>query len=165
MLTDANKVVKNRYVYDDFGGFRSKTEAIPNSYGFTGREMDVLGLVFMRARYYDTDIGRFLTRDPAGLVGGANRYSYVSNNPVSFTDPSGKYMFGVRKYVPWEVGSGMYRYYSLTPKQLGEIGPYLGGSTACKLFPILISSPLRTAVAQGRNTPVSVANLSCRTCA
>ncbi len=37
MLTRADKTIANRYVYDDFGGFRSRTEAVTNAYASTGR--------------------------------------------------------------------------------------------------------------------------------
>jgi RHS repeat-associated protein len=40
-------------------------------------------------RYYCPDIGRYLTADPIGLVGGLNLYSYVGNNPTYWVDPLG----------------------------------------------------------------------------
>ncbi len=62
--------------------------------GFTGHEMDdEIGLVNMNARIYDPVIGRFLSPDSiipsATDLQAFNRYSYVRNNPLSFTDPSG----------------------------------------------------------------------------
>ena len=62
--------------------------------GFTGHEMDdEIGLVNMKARIYDPVLGRFLSPDalipnPTDLQS-YNRYSYVRNNPLSFSDPSG----------------------------------------------------------------------------
>ena len=62
--------------------------------GFTGHEMlDNIGLVHMNGRIYDPLLGRFLSADllvsnPANLQS-FNRYSYVGNNPLSTTDPSG----------------------------------------------------------------------------
>jgi RHS repeat-associated protein len=58
-------------------------------YGYTGREPDETGLVYMRARYYNPVLGRFVSRDPAGLQGGLNGYAYCDNDPVNCTDPSG----------------------------------------------------------------------------
>lgn len=62
--------------------------------GFTGHEhLDEVGLIHMNGRVYDPTLGRFLSPDP--LVQSPynsqsyNRYSYVFNNPLSFTDPSG----------------------------------------------------------------------------
>ncbi|MCY1044145.1 hypothetical protein OV208_22700 [Corallococcus sp. bb12-1] len=62
--------------------------------GFTGHEDDAeSGLVNMRGRLYDPRAGRFLSADPFVSAPfssqGYNRYSYVFNNPLSMTDPSG----------------------------------------------------------------------------
>jgi len=43
----------------------------------------------MRARYYDANLGRFISEDPAGFVDGTNLYAYVGGNPVMLVDPSG----------------------------------------------------------------------------
>lgn len=61
----------------------------PSRYGYTGREPDETGLVFYRARYYDPTTGRFTQRDPIGLAGGLNPYSYTDNRPTTLTDPTG----------------------------------------------------------------------------
>ena len=58
-------------------------------YGYSGREADASGLDYYRARYYDPDTGQFLQRDPIGLSGGINDYTYASGNPVMRVDPSG----------------------------------------------------------------------------
>ena len=65
-----------------------------NVSGFTGHEhLDTVGIVHMNGRVYDPEIGRFLSPDP--LVQAPyntqsyNRYSYVFNNPLSYTDPTG----------------------------------------------------------------------------
>lgn len=47
------------------------------------------GLYYLRQRYYDPDLGRFLSRDPIGLLGGLNLYSYVYQNPTNYTDAMG----------------------------------------------------------------------------
>jgi len=66
--------------------------------GYTGHEMDdEVGLINMNARIYDPYLGRFLSADPvlpdAGDMQQFNRYSYVTNNPLKFTDPTGKITF------------------------------------------------------------------------
>jgi RHS repeat-associated protein len=62
--------------------------------GFTGHEMlDGIGLVHMNGRIYDPLLGRFLSADVfvqfPTVLGSYNRYSYVSNNPLRYTDTSG----------------------------------------------------------------------------
>ncbi len=62
--------------------------------GFTGHEHDYeVGLVNMKGRLYDATTGRFISADPhiqaAGDTQSFNRYTYVKNNPLSYTDPSG----------------------------------------------------------------------------
>ena len=62
--------------------------------GFTGHEhLDSVGLIHMNGRVYDPTLGRFLSADPIVpellSTQSFNRYSYVRNNPLSFTDPSG----------------------------------------------------------------------------
>ena len=63
--------------------------------GYTGHEhLDALGLVNMNARIYDPLLGRFLSPDPevtdTERMQNFNRYSYVLNNPLAYTDPSGE---------------------------------------------------------------------------
>ena len=74
--------------FDAWGNQIQASGTIPQ-YGYTGREPDETGLIFYRARYYDPQIGRFISRDPVGFGGGINQYAYVGNNPTNFTDPSG----------------------------------------------------------------------------
>tara|TARA_R110001599_G_scaffold249359_1_gene449214 strand:- start:461 stop:7405 length:6945 start_codon:yes stop_codon:yes gene_type:complete len=62
--------------------------------GFTGHEqIDELGLIHMNGRVYDPILGRFISADPIIQsptdLQSLNRYSYVRNNPLSLTDPSG----------------------------------------------------------------------------
>jgi len=55
---------------------------------FTGQMYDKeSGLYYMNARYYDPDIGTFMTADPA--MSGLNHYAYASANPIRYTDPTG----------------------------------------------------------------------------
>ena len=65
--------------------------AIGNPYLFTGRRFDEeTGLYYYRARYFDDEQARFISRDPLGYVDGMNLYEYVIGNPVIFLDPTGR---------------------------------------------------------------------------
>lgn len=62
--------------------------------GYTGQEqLDDSGLIHMNGRIYDPELGRFLSPDPVVQIPdysqNFNRYSYVLNNPLNATDPSG----------------------------------------------------------------------------
>ncbi len=75
------------------------------SRGFTRHEhLDDVGLINMNGRTYDPILGRMLSPDPniAGGSQGLNRYSYVLNNPLKYTDPSG-YSY---KPIYWSKGGG-----------------------------------------------------------
>ncbi|MEO6391635.1 MAG: RHS repeat-associated core domain-containing protein [Pyrinomonadaceae bacterium] len=93
-LTDANGSVTASATYDGYG---RQTGTLPTRYGFTGREMDPeTGLMFYRARWYDPTLGRSISEDPIGFLGGdINYYGYVRNNPLRFRDP-----FGLRRCDP-----------------------------------------------------------------
>jgi len=57
---------------------------------FTGKEWDEqAGLYYYNARWYDPSLGRFITEDP--IKDGLNWYTYVRNNPLKYTDPTGLY--------------------------------------------------------------------------
>jgi RHS repeat-associated protein len=92
LLTAADGRIVNSYEYNGYGGSKSAIEAFANPFRFTGREWDAeTGLYYYRARYYDPEIGRFLTRDPSGFEGGStNLYAYVDGNPANLNDPSGR---------------------------------------------------------------------------
>jgi RHS repeat-associated protein len=92
MASSTNGVAS--YTYDVFGAVRSRSGSSDNPWLFTGEQRDSeSGLYYLRARYYDPGIGRFLGRDPlrGELLNPQtqNRYPYVRNNPVLLIDPRG----------------------------------------------------------------------------
>lgn len=89
-LADEDGSVRTRYSYGPFGATTVEGDDDPNPFAFTGRELDETGLYYYRARYYDPGTGRFLSEDPLGFAAGdPNLYTYTSNSPTNFTDPTG----------------------------------------------------------------------------
>jgi RHS repeat-associated protein len=66
----------------------------------TGREPDQTALAYYRARYYDPKLGRFLSEDPIGFLGGPNFYAYALNRPTNLVDPLGLESGNINKLVP-----------------------------------------------------------------
>ena len=88
--------------------------------GFTGHEMlDAVGLIHMNGRIYDPTLGRFLQADPViqfpHYSQGQNPYSYVLNNPLTYTDPSGYF-----------IGKLFKKVFGGLNKALGDFSPFLG---------------------------------------
>ena len=84
--------------YEPFGGEEQKSGSIENTYQFTGKGYDeVTGLYYFNARWYDKDVGRFISEDP--LWGNIfdpqslNRFMYGRGNPYKYTDRTGKFVF------------------------------------------------------------------------
>lgn len=80
--------------YEPFGTLLAQTGTSGTTYGFTGEQHDAAtGLLYLRARYYNPYIYRMVSPDsivpdfsnPQSL----NRYTYVLNSPVNFSDPTG----------------------------------------------------------------------------
>ncbi|MEM7592101.1 MAG: RHS repeat-associated core domain-containing protein, partial [Cyanobacteria bacterium P01_A01_bin.83] len=96
-LTDADGGVANSYFYSPFGDDIAETETVINPFEFVGQfgvAEEANGLDFMRARFYDSDTGRFISPDPIGLDSGdGNLYRYAENDPVSLIDPEGNIAF------------------------------------------------------------------------
>ena len=91
-LVDNAGTPVNHLTYDSYGNLLAQSDpSKATRFLFTGRELDEeIGLYYYRARYYDPQIGRFLSEDPLRFKGGdMNLYRYVGNDPVSFLDPWG----------------------------------------------------------------------------
>ncbi|EJL43890.1 RHS repeat-associated core domain protein containing protein [Brevibacillus sp. CF112] len=88
--------VLNMYEYDIWGNLIADKvkETMMNPFAYAGEMYDKeSGFYYLRARYYDPKMGRFVSEDTVkGQVDNPlslNRYTYVSNNPLKFVDPSG----------------------------------------------------------------------------
>lgn len=102
MVTNDTGAIMGKYSFDAWGKRRNSdwsailtdTTGLTADRGFTGHEhYDLFDLVDMNGRIYDPVIGRFISPDPyiqdITNLQSLNRYSYVMNNPLSYTDPSG----------------------------------------------------------------------------
>lgn len=88
-ITDSQQRIENSYEYDAFGAIRRRTEKLHNRIMYTGQQYDELtGQYYLRARYYNPVVGRFLQED-VYRGDGLNLYAYCANNPVTYYDPSG----------------------------------------------------------------------------
>jgi RHS repeat-associated protein len=96
-LTNSSGAAAETYTYDSFGKLTASAGSLVNPFQYTGRESDSeTGLYYYRARYYDPNMGRFLSEDPLRSADGISYYDYVAGNPTNFYDPLGQFLW------PWE---------------------------------------------------------------
>lgn len=97
-LTDSGGTVMARYSYDPFGRRTRLVGDVDGDFGFAGMFWGTeAGLNLTKFRAYDPGICRWLSRDPLGnaeVWQGPNLYTYVNNNPLNLTDPSGQSWLG-----------------------------------------------------------------------
>ena len=108
-LTDESGDEKEKYVYDVFGKAtifdendeKREISSLGNPYFFTGREYDPeTNLQYHRARYYDLDLGRWISEDPIEFDSGdINLYRYALNNPLYWIDPDGEWFITVALFL------------------------------------------------------------------
>ncbi|NLD37093.1 MAG: RHS repeat-associated core domain-containing protein [Desulfatiglans sp.] len=98
-ITDSSQSIVNKYAYTPFGEIGNEVEALAQPFKYIGQYgvmSESNGLYYMRARYYDPTLGRFISEDPLGFgAGDVNLYVYVNNNPVLLIDPSGSAGFAL----------------------------------------------------------------------
>ena len=107
--------VIHAYVYDAFGNEQNKDSVNTNPFRFSGEYYDFeTGFIYLRARFYNPVLGRFISEDPhwnirnmqfgdrpamrvnrampnsLAIMQAGNLYAYTINNPVMWTDPSGR---------------------------------------------------------------------------
>nr|WP_246281465.1 RHS repeat-associated core domain-containing protein [Saccharibacillus qingshengii] len=94
-LVKADGTALNRYTYDIWGNPLTADVQVDNPFGYSGEFWDEdIGLQYLRSRWYDLSIGRFIQEDTfEGYVNcpsSLNSYIYVENNPLKYMDPTGR---------------------------------------------------------------------------
>lgn len=89
-----NGSATDSYTYDAYGNTVDASGSTENVYGYTGEQFDSeLGFEYLRARYYNPAIGRFISRDPFGGIQESpmtlHKYMYAHATPTNAIDPSG----------------------------------------------------------------------------
>jgi RHS repeat-associated protein len=106
-ITDGSGQVVNSYAYTPYGRVVRHQESVANPFTYVGRygvAEEGNGLYFMRARYYDAEMGRFTTKDPMLPWGWMSPYVYVRSNPINKLDPLGLKEFEMRIWIGGSVG-------------------------------------------------------------
>lgn len=147
-LTDQAGAVTFAQNYDPYGVVTYTSGDSQSAYGFTGEQYSAeTQLLYLRARYYNVNDGRFLSRDTwSGDVNrplSLNRLMYTEGNPVNRTDHTGKCWYG-------DISTGEIK-----------IEPFLEGNGPCSWFVNLENSLGRTVTTQDdwlKNLPPEVTN-------
>ena len=135
------EIVITDYSYDAYGNhtateipfdpepeaYLNPTAGSDNPFRYCGEYYDEeTGFIYLRARYYDPSIGRFISED--SIRDGLNWYAYANNNPVMFVDPSGESWEYFDEYLPeWaqqEIERLTNEYYA-AGESLNEYGGYV----------------------------------------
>ncbi len=98
-MVDSAGALKDRHWYYAFGQTRNERTSTNQAYKYTSKTLDReagLNLYYYGARYYDPDIGRFLSLDPlASKNPSVSPYAYVNNNPLRRIDPDGRTLWDI----------------------------------------------------------------------
>lgn len=90
-LTDDNADVQAVYSFDPFGRAKRLEGAQESDFQFAGYYLHTRSSLNLTvARAYNTDLGRFINRDPIAEVAGPNLFAYVDNDPLNLIDPFGE---------------------------------------------------------------------------
>ncbi|MFA6985397.1 MAG: Ig-like domain-containing protein [Arenimonas sp.] len=154
--TNASGVVTKRNSYAPYGEAYAPT--VIDGTGYTGHVMDqATGLTYMQQRYYDPQVGRFLSVDPVSTDAEAgenfNRYWYANNNPYRFTDPDGRFVVQLGGTVGGAVLGVLAQAGSdLIHGELSSGGTYAGAAAGGAVAGLILTTTLNPAAATAAGT-------------
>lgn len=134
-LTDGSGYVGDRIEYSAYGTITYRAGNTDTPFLFNGRygvQTDPNGLLYMRARYYNPYLCRFINSDPSGFSGGLNFYAFADGNPITLMDPFGLHAVGEESgFTSWLHGMGqVYQGYG------DALAGFAGGIANMALHPI-----------------------------
>jgi len=93
-MTDGSGAIRARYDYDPYGRRTKVSGDLDADFAFTGHYYhSVSGMYLTMYRAYDSETGRWISRDPIAEAGGLNVYAYVANDPVNSIDRDGLFIW------------------------------------------------------------------------
>jgi RHS repeat-associated protein len=105
IVTDAHGNMVEESVFYPYGANRARTGSFESEYRFTGKELDdETGLHYFGARYYDSQVGRFVSVDPLYVEGNFNNkhaleflnlYAYAEDSPITYQDFDGLFKINI----------------------------------------------------------------------
>ena len=98
---DSSNNIVARWQYDAWGNVVDESVSVPAlaklRYRFQGREWSATtGLINFRMRWYDSETGRWHSKDPIGISGGLNLYAFCGNDAINYDDSIGLIAFSIR---------------------------------------------------------------------
>ncbi len=122
--------------YLPFGGVRTNGGEFGTDRKFTGQRADATGLYFYNTRYYDSELGRFVSPDTvipdASNPQAWNKYTYVLNDPLKYTDPTVHFWDWA-----FDVVTVAYDVFVLVQDPTWESAAYLGADVVLGIVPFV----------------------------
>ena len=139
-VVNSSGAIVQSYLYTPFGQVHSSSGSLSQPYQYVGGEgyytEETMGLQLLGQRWYDEEVGRFISRDPIGEEGGLNLYVYVGNNPLNYLAPSDLKCIVIGWYTtPWrDIGA---------PYIIGVYYENLPNVAVCSLLEMILGIPCK----------------------
>ncbi len=177
-VTNASGQVIERMAYDPWGKRRNvnglgdpldQLWAQTTDRGYTQHEhLDEVGVIHMNGRIYDPLMGRFMSADPfiqaIDNLQSHNRYAYVMNNPLGYTDPSGYFLKKLFKKVAVRAIAAVADFFGCAGACTMAVNAYYGyksggpAGLAASLIPGSSNAIANAAIEAGKGCLVAAAN-------